>query len=137
MVPLPVLNDEPVNDLTTGAGGGLTDIVSNGSGQSVYILKTTVNSVDYLIVRFRIGGHATSSKGWSILFDMDNNLSGTGKNPGFEREIVLTTGNPILVRVNKFTSADPNTAVQLFSGTGDQYFQKSIAASNVQCKRKS
>ena len=55
MVPLPIVGGEPVGDLTTGGGGGPTDIVSptsnaaTGSNQSCYILYRNVGGVYYLI----------------------------------------------------------------------------------------
>jgi len=97
MVALPIVGIEPTGDLTTGASGGHTDIVNDGSSsnQSCYLLYKQVGGVYYMIIRFRIGGASTSSKGYSFLMDTDGvfgNLLSSG-NPGFDKEVVLETGN--------------------------------------------
>lgn len=128
MIPLPYITSEPANDLTTGSGGGHTDIVSNGTGQSVYALVRTVNSVDYLIVRFRLGGASTSPKGYSLLLDTDGVFGNyyTSSNPGFEREIVLEAGNGVRIYSH---GASGTTVLQTYSV--DDYQQRSVAASTV------
>ena len=128
MIPLPVLGGEPVGDLTSGGAGGFTDIASFASNQqSCYILKKNVGGTDYLIIRFRQGGNATSSKGFSFLMDI-NNTFGTwsGNNPGFEREVVLQTGSNGIVAVYEHTQST-TTLTQSFPI--DNYCQRSIALS--------
>lgn len=55
MIALPVFEVEPINDLNTGSGGGHTDIASAGTNQSCYILKKSVDGINYLVIRFRLG----------------------------------------------------------------------------------
>lgn len=129
MIPLPIMINEPVNDLATGSNGGHTDIVSASNGQSCYILKRTVNGVDYIIIRFRLGGSSTATKGYSILFDLDGNINNnySAKNPGFEREMVLETGN----RVSIYTHSAGGGINLDYSYNIDDYSQRSVALSTV------
>ena len=60
MIPMPILTNEPIADISTGSSGGHTDIATNSGANSVYILKKTVSSVDYLVLRFRLGGASTA-----------------------------------------------------------------------------
>ncbi len=129
MIPLPELSLEPVNDLLTGAGGGITDLVrnenDNSKSQSVYVLTRKVAGIDYLIVRFRIGKAASNKKGYSLLIDTDGDISGDGKNPGFEKEIVLRQ----TVDVAIYTHAGETSTLD-YSYDLNNHTQFSFAASN-------
>lgn len=135
MVPLPIIGAEPTGDLTTGGSGGATDIVSVGenSNQSCYILYKTVGGIDYLIIRFRLGGASTAAKGYSLLMDTDGTFGSQytdPKNPGYEREIVLNTGSSNAVVVNTFSGlAGGITSAINFSN--ENYTQRSIALTTV------
>lgn len=132
MIPIPVLMGEPLNDLSTGGSGGHTDIAnsSDGGANSVYVLKRTVGGIDYLILRYRVGGASTATKGYSVLFDTDGQF-GTiwnGNNPGFDREVVYETGNNGRVAIYKHTSS----GTQLMSSYNvHEYSQRSVALSNA------
>jgi hypothetical protein len=139
MIPIPVLMGEPLNDLSTGGGGGHTDIAnftttgqSTGinSDKSVFILKRTVNGIDYLILRYRVGGASTATKGYSVLFDTDGQF-GTiwnGNNPGFDREVVLETGTNGRVAIYRHTAS----GTQLLSSYNvHEHSQRSVARSNA------
>lgn len=126
MVALPILTNEIISDVSTGPSGGHTDISNNGSGQSVYVLTKTVNNVDYLIVRFRVGNASTAPKGYSLMLDTDNNFANnyTSNNPGFEREVVLEASKRIRVYSHSATGA---TVLQTYDV--NEYHQRSIAKS--------
>jgi hypothetical protein len=137
MIPLPIIVGEPVNDIVTGSGGGHTDIVSfpvsgNNSRESAYILYKTVNGVDYIIIRMRIGKASTSPKGYSFLIDTDgifgNQYPSNAKNPGFEREVVLQTGNPDAVVVYSHGNSAP-VAIKTYPNNTNT--QRSVALSTV------
>ncbi len=130
MVALPILGIEPTGDLTTGASGGHTDIVNNGTSanQSCYILYKTVGGVDYLIIRFRIGSASTSAKGYSFLLDTDGvfgSLLSSG-NPGFDKEVVLETGNSGKISIYSHTAGGTTLSN---SYALDAYHQRSVALS--------
>ena len=130
MTTLPVLIDEPLGDLTTGSAGGHTEIVTNGTGakQSCYVLTRNVGGVDYLIVRFRLGGNSTSPKAYSLLFDTDNNIANNynSSNPGFEKEVVLSASNNVSIYSHNASGA---TLVQNYNV--DNYQQRSVAISTA------
>lgn len=126
---IPVFDIEPSNDTSTGSNGGHTDIISSNSQQSCYILKRTVNAVDYIVVRFRIGNASTASKGYSLLIDSDG-LFGTAlssTNLGFDREISFESGNNGRIAVYKHEL--DNQAQLLASFDVNAYSQRSIALS--------
>jgi hypothetical protein len=134
MVPLPIIGNEPTADLATGSNGGASDMESYGgnSNQSCYISYRIVNSIPYLVVRFRLGGANTATKGYTLLFDTDgvfgNQYPATPKNPGFEKELVLETGTSggIVVYTHTNSSSTSSTPLNV-----DNYSQRSIAGSNV------
>lgn len=140
MIPIPVLMGEPLSDLNTGGSGGHTDIAnftttgqSTGivSDKSVFILKRTVGGVDYLILRYRVGGASTATKGYSVLFDTDGQF-GTiwnGNNPGFDREVVYETGTNGRVAIYKHENG--NAGQLLASYNVHEYSQRSVAMSNA------
>ena len=130
MVALPVMENEPVADLSTGSSGGHTDMVTNAisSKQSCYVLLKTVGGVQYFIMRFRLGGASTATKGYSILLDTDGIFGSqySAINPGFEREIVLETGNRVAIYDHSSGAAVLTSFYNI-----DEYQQRVIAASTV------
>lgn len=135
MIPLPIIGVEPTGDLTTGGSGGATDIVSVGenSNQSCYILYKTVGGIDYLIIRFRLGGASTSSKGYSLLMDTDGTFGSQytdPKNPGYEREVVLNTGSSNAIVINTFSGAAGGITSSI-NFSNENYTQRSIALTTV------
>lgn len=133
LVALPSLEGEPHSDLTTGSNGGHTDLVANASNtsQSSYVGIKNVNGVDYFIIRIRLGGASTATKGYSILIDTDGAFSAgllTSNNPGYDKEIVLETGNSGKVAVYNHTSG--GTTLHNSYVLND-YHQRSIAASSI------
>lgn len=131
MIPLPVFEIEPIGDLSTGSSGGHTDIASAGTNQSCYILKRSVAGIDYLVVRFRLGGASTASKGYSLLIDSDSNFGTalSANNLGFDREIVFETGTNGRVAIYKHELN--NAGVLLASFDVHAYAQRSVAFSAV------
>ncbi len=130
---LPSLEGEPHSDLTTGSNGGHTDLVSNASNtlQSSYVGVKTVGGVDYFIVRMRIGGASTATKGYSILIDTDGAFSAgllSSVNPGYDKEVVLETGNSGRVAVYNH-SAGGTTLHNSYNL--NEYHQRSVAASAI------
>ncbi len=135
MIPLPILQGEPHSDLSTGANGGHTDIVSalvsgNPSRESSYILFKTVGGVDYVIIRMRIGKASTSPKGYSFLLNTDGsfNTGSSGTNPGYDKEIVLQTGNPAEVVVYSHTNS---TTTRIAGYSAAEYSQRAVALSTT------
>lgn len=126
MVGLPVLSNEVLSDLSTGPSGGHTDISNNGTAQSVYVLMKTVDNVQYLVIRFRVGGASTAPKGYSLMLDTDNNFNNnyTSDNPGFEREIVLEASKRVRIYSH---SASGESILQTYDV--NEYQQRSIAKS--------
>lgn len=135
MIPLPVIQGEPHSDLTTGAGGGHTDIVSAlvggvASRESAYILYRTVDGIPYVVIRMRIGKASTSPKGYSFLLNTDGSFitGSTGTNPGYDREIVLQTGNGAIVAVYIHNGATTTLSTTFPAAN---YSQRSIALSAI------
>ncbi|MFN3941512.1 MAG: T9SS type A sorting domain-containing protein [Flavobacterium sp.] len=125
MIGLPVLaTEEPHSDLSNGNNGGLTDLVSAGNNNSVYLLTKNVDGTNYLVARFRVGNIGTAGKAYAILMDTNNNL--TGANYGFELEVSLQTGSQsggVYVRDYR------NASTQTFAI--GSYSQRSIALTTV------
>ena len=135
MIPLPIIQGEPIADLTTGSSGGHTDIVSalvNGqpSNQSAYILYKTVDGIPYVIIRMRIGKASTSPKGYSFLLNTDGNFTtgSSGTNPGYDKEIVYQTGSGAVVAV--YTHSGATTTLN-HSFPAAQYSQRAVALSTI------
>ena len=91
-VPLPVFGTgEPTSDNSAGPSCGFVDLVRSDEDETIYTYSDGTN----LFFRFRLGGTAENSKGYTILVDSDE-LFGNGSdphyvsgNPGFEYEITL------------------------------------------------
>ncbi|MBC5992506.1 T9SS type A sorting domain-containing protein [Pontibacter cellulosilyticus] len=134
--PFPTMATEVVGDLVTGTSGGHTDLVpsqsSGGTGSPIAAYYDGKN----LMFRVRLGKQSTASKGYSIMIDSNNlfgNLvSGTTPsstpNPGFEYEIVLAANFDVSLYDHR---NQPNGGSKIWTGSTDQYFQKSIAASKA------
>jgi hypothetical protein len=133
LFPLPVLEGEPDSDLSTGANGGHTDLVSSHLDpmQSSYLGIREVEGVKYLIARIRLGGASTATKGYSILIDTDGNFAPGllgSNNPGFNKEITLETGNAGKVGIYTHTISGSTLSHSYTLGI---HHQRSIAASTV------
>lgn len=135
MIPLPVIQGESHSDLTTGSSGGHTDIVSAlvggvASRESAYILYRTVDGIPYVVIRMRIGKASTSPKGYSFLLNTDGSFitGSTATNPGYDREIVLQTGNNAVVAVytHNGSTTTPNATFP-----AETYSQRAIALSTI------
>ena len=94
---IPGLVSEPISDPLAGPNCSFVDIVTSVDESSVYSYLDASNN---LLFRFRLGGIAPNSKGYSILIDTDQKLGFSGPNadanalsgnPGFEIEISLQT----------------------------------------------
>ncbi|SFH01305.1 Por secretion system C-terminal sorting domain-containing protein [Pontibacter chinhatensis] len=123
--PFPALITEPIADLSTGSSGGHTDLATpnsssafTGSPVAAFFDGTNV------LFRLRLGGSSTASKGYSVLIDSDQKFDGTGTNPGFEYEVLLASN--FSVQVIRHTGTGSST---IFTGSADQYSQRSVAAS--------
>lgn len=133
LIALPSLEGEPHSDLTTGANGGHTDLVANAlnTSQSSYVGVRNVGGIDYFIIRIRIGGASTATKGYSILIDTDGAFSAgllSANNPGYDKEIVLETGNSGRVAIYNHTSG--GTTLHN-SYNLNEYHQRSLASSTI------
>lgn len=130
MITMPGFVNEPDADVSRGPSGGHTDLVNNGTNHSVYILVSNVGGVDYFIVRFRLGGASSASKGYSVLFDTDGVFGNfpTAGNPGFEKELILESGNSGQVAVYTHSASG---ATLSHSYNINQYSQRSIALSTI------
>ena len=123
---LPVLENEVVGDLNTGSTGGHTDLVPPFPIQAFF-------DGTNVMLRFRLGGTSTSSKGYSIMIDTDgqfgNLVAGgnpaTTPNPGFEFEIVLESNFSVSVYDHR---NNPLGGPRIWSGSVDQYSQRAVAA---------
>ena len=95
-VAIPKFQSEPTTDLGPGPDCFYTDMVPDADGESTYYYTDGTN----MMFRFRLGGTAPNSKGYTILIDTDGKFGMSGENPdpnavtgnlGFEIEIVLRT----------------------------------------------
>ncbi|TNE81634.1 MAG: hypothetical protein EP332_03140 [Bacteroidetes bacterium] len=130
MITMPGIVNEPSTDQDRGPAGGFTDLVNNGTNHSVYILTKNVGGTDYFIIRFRLGGASSATKGYSVAFDTDGVFGNypTSYNPGFEKEVVLETGNN--GRVVVYSHSSSGAAVSQTYAI-DNYSQRSIALSTI------
>ncbi|MGM0587392.1 MAG: invasin domain 3-containing protein [Bacteroidota bacterium] len=129
MFAMPQVEIEPINDVRTGAGGGHTDIVDNGSKQSAFMFYDGSN----LIFRVRIADQSTASKGYSFFFNTDFDVFGpkggnySTTNPGFQFEIVLETNNGVAIYDLNGESINSKTLLSPI----DDYFQKAVSYDHV------
>lgn len=130
---IPQLSVEPTADLGPGPDCSFTDMVDLSTDQRA--VGMFVDADSNFMFRFRLGGSAPNSKGYSILIDTDNKFGFTGTNadpdatsgnPGFEIEIMLATNFGVrLYDVNGIGSA--GTPVLKTVLPYANYAQKSIA----------
>ena len=134
-VPLPVVGaGEPSSDNSAGPSCGFVDLVRSEDDETIYTYSDGTN----LFFRFRLGGTAENSKGYTILVDTDQ-LFGNGSdphyvsgNPGFEYEITLRTNFGVSIYdINNNTL----TSTEIGDGTVDRpyadFAQKAIAGSEI------
>ncbi|MDJ1497853.1 T9SS type A sorting domain-containing protein [Cytophagaceae bacterium DM2B3-1] len=127
--PLAVPGTEPTSDLANGPNCGFTDFVDT---PGIDPIGTYLSAANNLMFRFRLGGYAPNSKGYSILIDTDNKFGNTGPNadpnyvsgnPGFEVEIELVTN----FGVRLYNADGLATPTLLTTLPYAQYAQKAIA----------
>jgi hypothetical protein len=109
MFGLPSLGTETSNDNQNGPSCGMSDVMPDINGYSVYATKDESNN---LIFRFRVGTDGNSVQSWHILLDTDqkvgvNDPNSTASNPGFEIDITL---------VNKDTGGNHGISVSNIDG---------------------
>ncbi len=136
--PLPSVGAaEPDSDLGPGPSCGFTDLVKSADNNTIY---TYLDGSNNLMFRFRLGGTANNSKGYSILIDTDQKFGATGPeadpnyvpgNPGFEIEVVLRTNFGVGLydvdgTVNP-VAMDDETVARPYTN----FAQKSIALSEI------
>ena len=127
---------EPNADLRVGPNNKFTDFADvTGGGNSVGFF---VDANGNYMFRFRLGGAAPNSKGYSIAIDTDNKFGFTGPNadpdavagnPGFEMEILLASNFGVRLynlngTVNPTGSGPDNSLVEL---PYVSYAQKALA----------
>lgn len=127
---IPGLISEPISDPLAGPNCSFVDIVTSTDESSVYSYLSAANN---WLFRFRMGGIAPNSKGYSILIDTDQKLGFSGPNadpnavsgnPGFEIEISLQTNFGVyLYDVDGLTTAVQKGSALPYA----DYCMKSIA----------
>lgn len=128
----PQMGTEPLADLVTGAGGGHTDLAERPLG--MYFDGA------HVLVRVRLGGNSTASKGYSMLIDANNsyNTGTTGLpfltpskviNPGFEYEIAFASNFNVKLYRHQGSgdTNDPYTSNVIWTGNLNTYSQRSVA----------
>ncbi|MFD2568564.1 beta strand repeat-containing protein, partial [Pseudotenacibaculum haliotis] len=131
-VAIPKVQTEPDSDLGPGPDCFYTDMVPAADGESTYYYNDGTN----MLFRFRLGGTAPNSKGYSVLIDTDQKFGFEGPNrdpnavvgnPGFEIEIILRTNFGVSV-YNIDGLADGGTEIGTFNDRPYETFaQKSLA----------
>jgi hypothetical protein len=133
--PFPLPGKEPMEDLARGPKQGFSDF-ADVPGSKVYPVSSYLSPAGNFMFRFRLGGIAPNSKGYSILVDADGLFGYSGvnadpqasaDNPGFEFEILLATNFAVrLYDVNNSagTATQVGTDADLPYAT---YAQKGIA----------
>jgi large repetitive protein len=130
MIRVPYFSPDPVGDLATGSAGSQLDFVgSQDDNGTVYVVNRTVEGIDYLMVRLRLGKNASAGKAWGLLIDTDGQIQFSGRNPGFEKEVLLVTGSGGGVQVNTLTPGTTTVVASLFRLTPlSDYHQRALAA---------
>ncbi len=132
--PFPALENEPLNDITTGSNGGHTDLAPpNYTGATGSPISAFYNGTQVMF-RIRLGGASTASKGYSVMIDTDglfgNLVEGsnpaTTPNPGFEFEVVFASNFEVSIYDHR---GKPTGGSKIWSGSVDQYSQRAVAAS--------
>lgn len=128
---IPQLSMEPTADLGPGPDCSFTDMVDLSSDQRA--VGMFVDADSNFMFRFRLGGTAPNSKGYSILIDTDGKFGFTGSdadtnavsgNPGFEMEIMLATNFGVRLYDVDGNAGSPVLKIELPYAN---YAQKSIA----------
>jgi hypothetical protein len=129
MIRVPYFSKDPTNDLATGSGGSQLDFIgSSEDNGAVYVLLRTINNVNYLMVRLRLGANASAGKAWGLLIDTDGEIQFSGRNPGFEKEVLLVTGSGGGVQVNNLTPGTTNVISAPRLTPLGQYHQRALAS---------
>ena len=127
MFGIPQVNGDATGD-NTGKSCGITDLIPDIKGHSVYAVKDANNN---LIFRFRVGDNNPSVEAWTILLDTDglfgaNDPNATAENPGFEIDISLIKNQNFGVIVYNIDGLDKCSA-PLITYPLDTHFQISVA----------
>ena len=130
------ITNEPNADLRVGPNHKFTDFADvAGGGNSVGFF---VDANGNYMFRFRLGGAAPNSKGYSIAIDTDNKFGFTGPNadpdavagnPGFEMEILLASNFGVrLYNINGTVNpTGPGPDNSLLELPYESYAQKALA----------
>ncbi|MFD2512544.1 T9SS type A sorting domain-containing protein [Pontibacter locisalis] len=122
----PAMSNEVLGDLNTGTIGGHTDFAPSESSINTGSPAATYFDGKNFMYRMRLGGQSSASKGYSVLIDTDGQFPGGAPNPGFEYEVVLASNFGVQIIKHSATGQQI-----IFSGSTDQYSQKSVAASRA------
>lgn len=127
MFGIPKLDGDVAGD-NIGKSCGITDLIPDNNGFSVYAVRDANNN---LIFRFRVGDDNPSVEAWTILLDTDGSIGAadpdaTAGNPGFEIDITLIKRNNSGVLVYDINGRDNCPSPVLFYDI-DSHFQISIA----------
>ncbi|WP_439882296.1 T9SS type A sorting domain-containing protein [Pontibacter sp. MBLB2868] len=122
----PAMSNEVLGDLNTGTIGGHTDYAPSESSINTGSPAATYFDGKNFMYRMRMGGQSSASKGYSVLIDTDGQFPGGAPNPGFEYEVVLASNFGVQIIKHSATGQEV-----IFSGSTDQYSQKSVAASRA------
>ncbi|MCU0409024.1 MAG: hypothetical protein MUD02_08760, partial [Bacteroidales bacterium] len=129
----PIVKPDPQGDPLAGPSCMYNEIVGTDAAGNNAVM--TYYDGTNLLFRFRLGGYAANSKGYSLLIDTDQKFGFTGVNadpgavpgnPGFEVEIVLETNFGVEV-YNVAGTATPVLAVPFSTNPYSSNCQKSIA----------
>ena len=128
MFGVPILGSGDVTGDNTGKSCGITDLIPDTKGFSVYAVKDAANN---LIFRFRVGDNNPSVEAWTILLDTDglfgaNDPNATAENPGFEVDISLIKNSNFGVIVYNIDGLS-NCSTPLLTYSLDTHFQISVA----------
>jgi large repetitive protein len=107
MFGIPKLGGDVTGD-NTGQPCGITDLIPDHEGYSVYAVRDANNN---LVFRFRVGNNNPSVEAWTILMDVDglfgaNDPNATADNPGFELDITLIKRNNAGILVYNIDGVD-------------------------------
>ncbi|WP_188619031.1 Ig-like domain-containing protein, partial [Christiangramia forsetii] len=131
--PLPSVGaSEPDSDLGPGPDCKFTDLVKSEDNNTIYTYMDGEN----LMFRFRLGGTAENSKGYSILIDTDQKFGASDPNsipgnPGFEIEVVLRTNFGVGLYDVDGTVSPGEIGDAVTDRPYDNFAQKSIALSEI------
>ncbi|MBI1769102.1 MAG: tandem-95 repeat protein [Bacteroidetes bacterium] len=127
MFGIPQVNGDATGD-NTGKSCGITDLIPDTKGHSVYAVKDANNN---LIFRFRVGDDNPSVEAWTILLDTDglfgaNDPNATAENPGFEIDVTLIKNQNFGVIVYNIDGIS-SCSTPLITYPLDTHFQISVA----------